>query len=236
MIKLKNLTKYFGQLKVLEGVSYDIPDGRSLAIIGPSGCGKSTLLKLITGLEEPTGGTIFINGTDILTLNEDGWTNIRKKVGLIFQSSALFDSMSVFENIAFPLREHADYGESKISEVVKEKLRLVELEGIESMMPAQLSGGMQKRVCIARALAFEPEIILYDEPTTGLDPITSVAIENLMIKLKAGVTSIVVTHVLQTVYRVADDVVMVHDGKFIQVGSPEETKRSNNPVVKSFIT
>lgn len=236
MIKLKNLTKYFGGLKVLEEVSFDIPDGRSLAVIGPSGCGKSTLLKLITGLEETTGGTIDINGVDINSLNEDGWIEVRKKIGLIFQSAALFDSMSVYENVAFPLREHTDYSEAKIASIVKEKLKLVELVGTEATMPAALSGGMQKRVCIARALAFDPTIILYDEPTTGLDPITSVAIENLMIKLKQGVTSIVVTHVLQTVYRVADDVVMVHNGKFIHTGSPDETKRSTNPVVKKFIT
>ncbi|MFA6170800.1 MAG: ABC transporter ATP-binding protein [Candidatus Margulisiibacteriota bacterium] len=236
MIKLKNLTKYFGELKVLENVSLDVRDGRSLAIIGPSGCGKSTLLKLITGLEEPTAGTIDLNGVELTGLNEDDWIAIRKKIGFIFQSSALFDSMSVYENVAFPLREHSAFTEEKIAQVVKEKLKLVELEGIEEMMPAELSGGMQKRVCIARALAFNPTIILYDEPTTGLDPITSVAIENLMIKLKQGVTSIVVTHVLQTVYRVADDVVMVHDGKFIPIGSPEETKRSTNPVVKKFIT
>lgn len=236
MIKLKKLTKYFGGLRILEDVSFDIPDGRSLAVIGPSGCGKSTLLKLITGLEEATGGTIDLNGVDINGLNEDGWIEIRKKIGLIFQSAALFDSMNVYENVAFPLREHTEYSESRIASIVKEKLKLVELEGIEEMMPAALSGGMQKRVCIARALAFDPTIILYDEPTTGLDPITSVAIENLMIKLKQGVTSIVVTHVLQTVYRVADDVVMVNNGQFIHTGSPDETKRSTNPVVKKFIT
>lgn len=238
MIKLKNLTKYFGSVKVLENITCDIPDGDFLAVIGPSGCGKSTLLRLLLKIEEPTSGSIFMNGSDISRLDEEGLVNLRGKIGMVFQSSALFDSLSVFENVAFALREHTKLSEREITRVVREKLRLVELEGTEGLMPAELSGGMQKRVGIARALASDPSIILYDEPTTGLDPVTSVNIENLMIKLSRELktTSIAVTHVMQTVYRVAKRIVMLHEGKFIEVGSPEQAKMSENPIVKKFIT
>lgn len=238
MIRLQNLTKYFGKLKVLDNITFDIKDGESLAIIGPSGCGKSTLLKLLIRLEDPTQGTISVNGMDIRRLSDEGLINLRKKAGMVFQHSALFDSLNVFENVAFALREHSSLSEREIELIVKEKLKMVELEGAEDLMPSELSGGMQKRVSIARALAFDPQIILYDEPTTGLDPITSVTIENLMIKLsrELKVTSIIVTHVLQTVYRVAGRIVMLHDGKFIETGTPEETKKTTNPIVVKFIT
>ena len=238
MIKLNNLTKHFGELKVLQDISFEIKDGESLAIIGPSGCGKSTLLKLLLRLEEPTAGTVLMDGMDISRLSQDGLINLRKKTGMVFQHSALFDSMNVFENVAFALREHTKLSEQETDRIVKGKLKLVNLEGAEHLMPAELSGGMQKRVSIARALAFDPKTILYDEPPTGLDPITSVTIENLMIKLgqELKVTSIIVTHVLQTVYRAAKRVVMLDDGKFIETGNPEETRRTNNPIVRKFIT
>jgi phospholipid/cholesterol/gamma-HCH transport system ATP-binding protein len=238
MIKLRELTKYFGSLRVLEGISLDIPDGQGLAVIGPSGCGKSTLLKLLIRLEEPTSGSIEIEGMDISRLSQEGLINLRKKIGMIFQSAALFDSMNVYENVAFGLRQHTDYDERRIGRTVKEKLSMVELEGTENLMPDELSGGMQKRVSIARALAFDPKIILYDEPTTGLDPITSVVIEDLMLKLsrELKVTSIIVTHVMQTVYRTANRIVMLDDGKFIETGTPDETKRSKDPIVSKFIT
>ncbi len=238
MIKLKNLTKYFGELKVLENISYDIPDGDFLAVIGPSGCGKSTLLRLLLRLEEPTAGSVFINGSEVGTLDEEGLIRLRQKIGMVFQFGALFDSLSVYENVAFPLREHTKMTEREIARVVKEKLKLVEMEGTENLMPAELSGGMQKRVGIARALAFNPSTILFDEPTTGLDPVTSLTIEDLMIKLSRELktTSIVVTHVMQTVYRVAKRIVMLHEGKFIEVGSPEQAQRSANPIVKKFVT
>lgn len=238
MIKLTKLTKYFGALKILENANYDISDGESLAIIGPSGCGKSTLLRLMIGLESLDSGAIKIDNLEVSRLSEEGLLNFRKKIGMVFQSSALFDSLNVFENVAFALREHANLSEREITRVVKEKLSLVDLEGIESHLPSELSGGMQKRVSIARALAFNPKIILYDEPTTGLDPITSVNIEDLMLKLnrQLKVTSVIVTHVMQTVYRVASKVVMLHDGSFIDCGSPDDTKKIANPVVKKFIT
>lgn len=237
MIKLRNLTKYYGNLRVLENITFDIPEGDFLAIIGPSGCGKSTLLRLILRLEEPTAGSVFINGQEVGNLDEEGLVKLRQKIGMVFQFGALFDSLSVFENVAFPLREHTKLSEREISKIVKEKLRLVEMEGTENLMPEELSGGMQKRVGIARALAFNPSILLFDEPTTGLDPVTSLTIENLMLKLsrELKVTSIVVTHVMQTVYRVAKRIVMLHEGKFIEGGTPEEVKNTNNPIIKNFI-
>lgn len=238
MIKIKNLTKYFGKLMVLEDVSYEVESGESLAVIGPSGCGKSTLLRLLIRLDQPTSGKIIIDHKDIERLSLEGIIDLRKKIGLIFQSSALFDSMNVFENVAFGLKQHLKLKQKEIERIVHKKLEMVDLEGTQELMPAELSGGMQKRVSIARALAFDPKIILYDEPTTGLDPITSVTIENLMIKLKQElkVTSVIVTHVMQTVNRVADKVVLLHEGKFIETGTPEETQRSNDPIVKNFIT
>lgn len=238
MIKLYKLKKYFGKVKVLDGIDLDIGESESLAIIGPSGCGKSTLLKLLLRLEIPTSGAVLIDGMDIGRLSEEGLIKMRKNTGMIFQSAALFDSMNVFENVAFALRQHTRLSEKEIAKVVRSKLKLVDLDGTQELMPSELSGGMQKRVSIARALAFDPKTILYDEPTTGLDPITSVNIENLMIKLsrELKVTSIIVTHVLQTVYRVANRILMLHDGRFIETGTPAETQRTVNPIVKKFIT
>jgi phospholipid/cholesterol/gamma-HCH transport system ATP-binding protein len=238
MIKLNKLSKSFCDHKVIDGVDLEIPDGQSLAVIGPSGCGKSTLLKLLIRLEELTGGSVSVNGQDIAKLDEEGLISLRQKVGFVFQYGALFDSLSVYENVAFALREHAKLSEREIAKTVGEKLKLVELEGTEKLMPEALSGGMQKRVGIARALAFNPTIILYDEPTTGLDPITSVTIENLMVKLSRELkaTSVLVTHVMQTVQRVANRVVMMNEGKFIELGSPAEAAKSNMPIVKKFIT
>jgi phospholipid/cholesterol/gamma-HCH transport system ATP-binding protein len=238
MIKIINLRKVFGNLVVLDGVSVDIPEGETLAIIGPSGCGKSTLLRLILGLDKTTSGQIFIDGQDVSKLSDTGLIKLRQKIGMVFQSSALFDSLSVFENVAFPLREHTRLSENKIKEIVAKKLEMVDLTGKEKLMSSELSGGMQKRVSIARALAFDPKIILYDEPTTGLDPITSATIENLINKLAAGlkVTSIIVTHQLSTVFRTAHRIIMLDQGKFIESGTVEETKRSKNPVVYRFIT
>jgi len=238
MIKLNKLTKYFGEKKVLEKVDLEIPDGLSYAVIGPSGCGKSTLLRLLIKLAMPTSGSLLVDNKDVNRLSPEGLIELRKKIGMIFQTSALFDSLNVFENVAFALREHTNYTERKIKDIVKAKLKMVELEGTENLMPSELSGGMQRRVCIARALAFDPTIILYDEPTTGLDPITSVTIENLMIKLsrELKVTSLLVTHVLQTVFRTANRIFLLNDGKFIDTGTPEETKKSKDAIVQRFLT
>lgn len=238
MIKINNLTKVYGKKIVLDNVSLEIFDGETLAIIGSSGCGKSTLLRLLIRLEDPTSGKIFIDNQDISRLSEDGLIRLRERIGMVFQSSALFDSLTVFENVAFALREHAMLSKKELERIVLEKLELVELRGIENLMPHELSGGMQKRVSVARALAFTPKIILYDEPTTGQDPITSVAIEKLINKLskELKVTSILVTHQLTTVFRTASRIVMLHKGKFIETGNVEETRKSKNEIVESFIT
>jgi phospholipid/cholesterol/gamma-HCH transport system ATP-binding protein len=238
MIKITKLTKSFGPLVVLNDVSLEVRDGETLAVIGPSGCGKSTLLRLILRLENPTSGQILIDGQNISTLSEEGLIRLRQKIGMVFQSSALFDSMNVFENVAFALREHTEKSEAEISRIVTQKLEMVELKGTEWLMPSELSGGMQKRVSIARALSFDPKIILYDEPTTGLDPLTSTTIENLINKLarELKVSSVVVTHQLSTIFRTAHRIIMLDKGKLIESGSVEETRKSNNPEVRRFIT
>lgn len=237
MIKIINLTKKYGNLTVLDNVSFDIPEGQIIAVIGPSGCGKSTLLRLILRLEDPTSGKIIINNKDISSLNEGALATLRQKIGMVFQSSALFDSMTVGENVAFGLREHQKHNEREIVKAVAQKLEMVGLAGKENLMPSELSGGMQKRVSIARALAFEPEIILYDEPTTGLDPITSTNIENLIVKLgkELKVTSIIVTHQLSTIFRTADRIVMFEKGKILEGGTVNEAKNSSNKVLFDFL-
>ena len=238
MIKLLNVVKKYGELTVLNGVFLEIPDGQTLAIIGPSGCGKSTLLRLILKLEDIDSGSIAINNKNISQLKERELIKLRQQIGMVFQSSALFDSMTVGENVAFALREHAKFMESEISSIVGGKLDLVGLSGKENIMPSELSGGMQKRVGIARALAFDPKIIFYDEPTTGLDPITSTNIENLIIELgrELKVTSIIVTHQLSTIFRTADRIVMLHDGKIIEAGTVSDAKKTTNPIVRNFIS
>ncbi len=237
MIKIVDLSKAFNHLVVLDRVTLDIPDGETLAVIGPSGCGKSTLLRLILGLETIDFGQILVDGQDVGKLNEEGLIKLRQKIGMVFQSSALFDSLSVFENVAFPLREHTDLDDGEIKDIVENKLAMVELYGKGEIMPSELSGGMQKRVSIARALAFDPKIILYDEPTTGLDPITSSTIEALINKLAGDlkVISIVVTHQLSTIFRTAHKIIMLDNGKFIVGGTVEQVKRSQDPVISRFI-
>ena len=238
MIELNEVTKNFNSRKVLSGVDLKVKTGETLAVIGPSGCGKSTLLRLIIGLFRPDSGTILVGGEDVTRLDSEGMNDLREHLGMVFQSSALFDSLTVSENVAFGLREHLDLREKEIASIVSEKLELVGLSGIESHMPSELSGGMQKRVSLARAIATNPEIILYDEPTTGLDPITATSIENLMIDLHKilHITAVVVTHMMSTVYRVADRIVMLSEGRLIEAGTPEETKNSNNPTIRQFVT
>lgn len=237
MIKIEKVTKKYNNLLVLDEANLEIIDGQSLSIIGPSGCGKSTLLRLILKLENPTSGKIIVENKDISWLSEEELINFRKKMGMVFQYSALFDSMSVFENVAFALREHTQLRGREIQQIVNKKLDMVGLLDKGALMPAELSGGMQKRVGIARALAFDPKIILYDEPTTGLDPITSTHIENLINDLakKLKVTSIMVTHQLSTIFRISDRIVMLHNGKFIEAGTVAETKNSKNSIIKEFI-
>jgi len=238
MIELRNVIKNFNGHRVLNDISLKVERAKTLAVIGPSGCGKSTLLRLILGLFPPTSGRVIVAGQDITQLDPEGINVIRQHIGMVFQSSALFDSLTVGENVSFGLREHLDLSEKEIADVVSQKLELVGLKGIENLMPSELSGGMQKRVSLARAIATNPEIILYDEPTTGLDPITAVAIENLIRDLHKmfNITSVVVTHMLSTVYHIADRIVMLHDGVILEAGTVEETKRSTNPTIREFVT
>ena len=228
MIKIKDISKTFSDHIILDHVSFEVQEQSTVAVIGSSGCGKSTLLRIIIGLETADTGQILVNDRPM--------EEFRSKIGMVFQSSALFDSLTVGENVAFALRE-ASYPEDKIAGIVAEKLELVDLKGTENLMPSELSGGMQKRVSLARAIAHDPKIVLYDEPTTGLDPITSTAIEALINKLakELKVTSIVVTHQLSTIYRTAQAIYLLDKGKLIAAGTPKEAEVHKNPIVSNFI-
>ncbi|MGB9601450.1 MAG: ABC transporter ATP-binding protein [Verrucomicrobiia bacterium] len=237
MIETQNITKSFGRQRVLDGISIKIERGESVAIIGRSGCGKSVLLKTIIGLIQPDSGKVIIDGEDITGLNERQLIKVRRKFGMLFQSAALFDSMNVFENIAFPLRREGRWSEEEIKKKVATALEMVELPGVESKMPSELSGGMRKRVGLARAIVYQPEIILYDEPTTGLDPVVSDSIDKLILRIceKLNVTTVVVTHDMRSVKRVSKKIFMLHRGKVHATGTPEEIFNSTDPVVRQFV-
>ncbi|MGN0942020.1 MAG: ABC transporter ATP-binding protein [Selenomonadaceae bacterium] len=237
MIELKNINKSFGDKSVLRDINLKINDGETIAIIGGSGSGKSTLLRLMIGLIRPTSGEIWINGTEISGLTEDALDEVRLKMGMVFQYSALFDSMTVGDNVAFVLREHTDYSEDKIQDIVEEKLAMVGLPGEEDTMPNDLSGGMKKRVSLARAIAFEPSIIFYDEPDSGLDPVMTEKIDELIMEMqrKLHVTSIVVTHDMETACLVADRIAMIYEGDLIAIDTVENFRRINDPRVKAFL-
>jgi phospholipid/cholesterol/gamma-HCH transport system ATP-binding protein len=237
MIEIKNLKKKFGDKEVLRGVNLDIPNGITLVVIGRSGCGKSVLLKHIIGLLKPDSGEIFIEGQNITTMDEKNLYEIRKKFGFLFQGAALFDSMNVEENIGLALKENTNMSEKEIKEIVTEKLNLVGLPKIQKMKPSDLSGGMKKRVSLARSLATNPQYILYDEPTTGLDPVMSDQIDELIRDLsnKLKVTSIVVTHDIFSVYDVADQVAMMHEGKIYFHGTPKELTETTDPLLRDFL-
>lgn len=211
--------------------------GETVAVMGMSGTGKSTLLKCIGGLLRPTGGQIHIDGTDIARMDENQLDPIRRRIGMVFQYAALFDSLTVYENVAFGLRRHTRLSENEISELVKQKLAIVGLSRTEQLMPAELSGGMQKRVGLARALALDPEIVLYDEPTSGLDPIIAAAISELIVKARneLGVTSVVVSHDITGIKRVANRIAMLHKGRIIASGTVEEMENSPDPIVRQFM-
>jgi len=238
MIVIRNLQKNFGGKVVLRGVDLDVMDGERLVIIGRSGCGKSVLLKLMINLLTPDSGYILVDDIPIKKVGQRDLFLLRKQFGFLFQSAALFDSMTVAENISLPLVEHTKDSPLVIRKKVAEKLELVGLPNIENLKPSELSGGMKKRVGLARAIIMDPKYILYDEPTTGLDPIMAANIDKLIISLaeKLNVTSIVVTHDMQSVAKVADRVVMLHNGQIIFSGTVEEVFNSENHVVHQFIT
>ena len=236
MIRLKNVSKRFGEKVALKDISLTIEKGETIAIIGGSGSGKSTLLRLMIGLDRPSGGEIHIGGDNITAMSENVLDRVRLRMGMVFQYSALFDSMSVGENVAFGLREHTDKGDDEIRHIVAEKLELVGLPGVEEMMPQELSGGMKKRVGLARAIATDPEIIFYDEPSSGLDPIMTANIDELIIDMqrKLDVTSVVVTHDMVSASRIADRIAMIYDGELIAVDTVERFQNIADERVQAF--
>jgi len=237
MIELRDIHKSFEGKSVLRGVNLKVNKGESLVVIGGSGSGKSVLLKHIIGLLEPDKGSVFVKSTDLSHLDEVRLNEIRKKFGMLFQSAALFDSMTVWQNVGFSLKRHTGMTDREIKEAAIRKLRMVGLVGVEDEMPSELSGGMRKRVGLARAIAMEPEILLYDEPTTGLDPIMADAINELIIKMRERlhVTSVTITHDIKSAYKIADTVAMLYNGVIIAKGSPLEIQNSSDPVVSQFV-
>ncbi len=236
MISLRDLRVNYGDREILHGISFDVLHGETLVILGGSGSGKSTLLRTLVGLEKPTSGEIWIKGKNIAALSESELDEIRKKIGMSFQGGALFGSMTVGENVALPLREHTKLEDSTIQIVLRLKLEQVGLEGFEYYMPSQLSGGMKKRAAVARALAMDPEILFFDEPSAGLDPIIAAGIDQLIVELKQAfrMTIIVVTHELASAYLIADRMVLIDKGNIVAIGTPEAMRASTQPRVRQF--
>jgi ABC-type transport system involved in resistance to organic solvents, ATPase component len=236
-VEFRGVTKAYGAKQVLRGVDLKVYRGEVLVILGGSGSGKSVTLRHMLGLEAPDTGRVFVEEEDITDHPEEELYRVRKKFGMLFQSGALFDSMTVFENVAFPLREHTSMSEQEIARAVKEKLDLVSLPNAEQLMPVDLSGGMRKRVGLARSIVLDPKMILYDEPTTGLDPITSQKINEMIIDLqsKLHVTSVVVTHDIQSAFSVGDRIAFLNKGIFEWVGTMEEARNSDHPLLREFL-
>ncbi len=237
MIEIKNLVKRFGDKAVLDGVNLFVPEGKITVIMGGSGCGKSTLLKNLIGLLHPEEGEIWFDGKNVASLTDLEFDEVRKKFGMLFQGAALFNSVTVGENVALPLREHTDLSPEIIDIIVKIKLELVGLTGFEKFFPHQISGGMKKRVALARAIALDPKIVFYDEPGAGLDPITASMIDQLILDLsrKLKITSVVVTHEMKSAFRIADQMIVLHRGKVLAQGTPGEIKETADPYVRQFI-
>jgi phospholipid/cholesterol/gamma-HCH transport system ATP-binding protein len=237
IIVLEGIHKAFGDKAVLSGLSLEVQKGESLVIVGGSGTGKSVTLKHIIGLLKPDEGHVYIGGTDLGSLSVVELNSIRRRFGMSFQEGALFDSMSVFENIAFPLRRHTEMSEAEIRDRVKECLEQVHLHGVEGKRPSELSGGMRRRVGFARAISLAPEILLFDEPTTGLDPVISAVVAELIVEMDQtlSTTTVTITHDMKVAFRIADRVAMLHKGRLVEVAPPDEFKRSTNPIVQQFI-
>jgi len=238
IIEVRNLTKKFGAKLVLDKINLSVEKGKTTVVIGPSGCGKTVLIKHFIVLQRPTQGEVYFKGNRVDNLNERELDSVRTHFGYLFQEGALFDSMTIAENIMFPIRQHAKIRDwRKVEEIVKVKLALVGLDGFQNYFPARLSGGQRKRAALARAIALNPEVILYDEPTTGLDPIRSDIISELIVKLarELGVTSVVVTHDMKSAYKVANRIIMLHNGRIVADGDADHIRNHPHPVVQQFI-
>ena len=237
LIRFENVYKSFRSLVVLDNLDLEVKRGESLVILGESGSGKTVLLKHIIGLIPPDSGKVYFDGEEVTALSEAELVPIRKRVGYVFQNAALFDSLTVSENVAFGLTEHNRVPENEVREIVASRLDMVGLHGIEDKMPSELSGGMRKRVGIARTLATDPDVVVYDEPTTGLDPIRAHMIDDLIARVHydLGVTSIVVTHDMECAYRVATRIVLLWHGKLVEGGTPDEVRNTSNPELKNFV-
>jgi|SRR5580658_197860 phospholipid/cholesterol/gamma-HCH transport system ATP-binding protein len=237
VLSLRNLRVSYGEREILHGISFDVVRGETLVILGGSGSGKSTLLRTLVGLEKPSAGEIWIKGRDLAKISAAEMDQIRKKIGMSFQSGALFGSMTVGENVALPLREHTELEDSTIEIILRLKLEQVGLEGFEYYTPAQLSGGMKKRAAVARALAMDPEILFFDEPSAGLDPIIAAGIDELILELKRAfhMTIIVVTHELASAFLIADRMLLIDKGNIVALGTTEEMRSSTQPRVRQFL-
>ena len=237
LIEVKNLTKSFEGRVVLDGINLSVERGSVFAIMGGSGCGKTTLLRHLIGIVRPDSGQILVGGQDITLFDENLMDGYRRRFGMLFQMGALLNSLSVHDNIALPLREHTELDEKIIGVIVKMKLELVGLRDFEHLKPAQLSGGMQKRVALARALALDPEIVFYDEPTSGLDPVVTGVISQLIVDVskRMGITSVVVTHDIGSAFKIADKMVVLFRGKVVAQGTPKDIQQSTDPLVQQFI-
>jgi len=237
MIQVQGLYKAFGTNQVLSGIDLDVEEGSTCVILGGSGSGKTVLMKHMIGLLTPDRGHVRVEGEDIVGLSSQALEQVRRKFGMVFQGAALFDSMTVFENVAFPLREHSRMAEEEMREVVRQKLEIVGLRNIEEKFPADLSGGMRKRVGLARAIVLNPKIVLYDEPTTGVDPITTDYVDEMILaaKKKLGVTSVVISHDIASAFKVADKIAFLSGGTIVEEGTPETLRDSEQPQLKVFL-
>lgn len=238
MISVRDLYKSFGAHEVLSGINLDVEEGTTCVILGGSGSGKTVLMKHVIGLLKPDRGQVFVDGEDVVPLGDLELERVRRKFGMVFQGAALFDSMTVYENVAFPLREHSKLSEQDMRKRVDEKLAIVGLHDVADLYPADLSGGMRKRVGLARAIVRDPKIVLYDEPTTGLDPITTDYVDEMILtaKVKLGVTSLVISHDVASAFKVADQIAFLSGGKIVAHAPPAELRESTHPVVKLFLS